>query len=211
MIRKIGRRFFNMIWNHKRKKIINIYREKIEKIEMPTIFSSSCIGGVVYHEFGKKFTSPTINLYMRCEDFIKFCENFDYYFTLEMEPYVGEIKRDYPICKLGDLTLFMVHYKTFEEARDKWNARKSRVNRDNIRIVATDRDGCNKELKDRFQRLPYQKVMFTHLPDEEHKDCFYIRGYETEGQVGTIVEHEGVMSGRRYLDQFDWVEFLGNE
>ena len=175
---------------------------------MPTIFSCNCTGGVMYHDLGVRFISPTINLYMSCEDFIKFCENFEYYFSLDMEPYVGSIKREYPICTLGNLTLFMVHYNSFEEARDKWNERKLRVDRNNIRIIATDRDGCTEELKDRFQKLPYKKVMFTHLQDKKHKDCFYIRGYETESQVGTIVEHEGRISGRRYLDQFNWVKFL---
>lgn len=208
MVRKIYYKFCNKIWQQKRNKINRVYREKIRENEVPTIFSCNCTGGVMYHDLGMKFLSPTVNLYMPCEDFIKFCENFEYYFSLEMKPYVGMIERNYPICTLGDLTLFMVHYKSFEEAKNKWDERKERVKRDNIRIIATDRDGCTDELKDRFQSLPYKKVMFTYLPDEKHKDCFYIRGYETEGQVGTIVEHEGKISGRRYFDQFDWVVFL---
>ena len=44
----------------------------------PTIISCNCIGGIIYNELNLQFLSPTINLYMNCEDFIKFCENMEY-------------------------------------------------------------------------------------------------------------------------------------
>lgn len=208
MIHKIYNRICRGIWKLRRKQICIQYREKAKKCETPTIFSCNCTGGVMYHELEWKFLSPTVNLYMSCEDFIKFCENFEYYFSIELEPYEGEIVREYPICTLGDLTLYMVHYRSFEEARDKWNERKKRVNKYNIRIIATDRDGCTEDLKDRFEKLPYKKVLFTHLPDKMHESCFCIKGYENDVQVGTVVEAEGKISGKRYYDQFDWVGFL---
>ena len=208
LVTKIYRRICNYIWQKKRKKINAEYREKMLGCDVPTIFCCNCTGGVMYHDLGERFLSPTVNLYMPCEDFIKFCENYEYYFSLEMQPYNGNIKRDYPICTLGDLTLFMVHYSSFEEAKNKWNERKLRIKRNNIRVIATDRDGCTDELKERFQALPYKKVMFTHEPDIRYKDCFYIQGFEKEEQVGTVVEHEGLVSGLRYYDQFDWVDFL---
>ena len=36
----------------------------------------------------------------------------------------------------------------------------------------------------------------------------YIKGFENENQVGTVLESEGKISGKRYYDQFDWVKFL---
>lgn len=208
IINKVYNRICLLIWKKRRKKINRENRKKVEGCCMPTIFSCNCTGGVMYHELGEKFLSPTVNMFMSCEDFIKFCENFEYYFSLEMKPYIGEIKREYPLCVLGDLLLYMVHYDSFQEAKEKWNDRKQRVKRDNIRVIATDRDGCNEELKERFEKLPYKKIMFTHLPDEKSDNCFYIRGFEQEEQVGTLVEPDGKLSGNRYYDQFDWVNFL---
>ena len=45
-----------------------------------TLFSNNCLGGVFYHDAGRQFTSPTVNLAFDGEDFIKFLENpFKYY------------------------------------------------------------------------------------------------------------------------------------
>ena len=210
LIKKIFNRICLLIWEKKRKKINKDNQKRIKGNDIPTIFSCNCTGGVMYHDLDERFLSPTVNMFMLCEDFIKFCENYEYYFSLEMKPYNGEIKRPYPLCRLGDLILYMVHYDNFEEAKEKWDARKKRVKKDNIRIIATDRDGCTDELKDRFGKLPYKKIMFTHLPDDR-ENSFYIKGYEQEQQVGTIVEHEGKISGKRYYDQFDWVKFLAEK
>lgn len=210
MIRKIINRISNIIWKNKRKKYLKKLKKSIIVEEIPTIISCNCTGGVMYHDLGMKFCSPTINLYMSCSHFVKFCENLSYYLNYELTEYVGEIKRDYPIAKLDDLTLFLVHYSTFDEAKIKWEERKQRVNMNNIRIIGTDRDGCTNELKNRFEALPYKKVMFTHLYDNEHNSCFYIKGYENDKQVGTVVEPDGRISGKRKFDQFDWVDFLLN-
>lgn len=221
IIRKIKNRVSNFIWKKKRSKLIKKNIEYIKGKNIPTVLSCNCTGGVMYHELGAKFMSPTINMFMCCEDFIKFCENLDYY--LKVDPVSSEhdlnwhLKEknidgsntdvEYPVMLLDDLTLFMVHYHSFEEARDKWNDRKRRVDFNNIRVIATDRDGCTEELKNRFEELPFQKVMFTHLPDKNHKHCFYIKGFENDDQVDALAKDSSI-SGKRYYDQFDWVDFI---
>lgn len=210
MIRKIINRISNIIWKFNRIRYMKKVKSSITIKEVPTIISCNCTGGVMYHDLGLKFNSPTINLYMECEHFIKFCENLPYYLNCEMMTYEGEIERNYPIAQLGDLILYLVHYKSFEEAKNKWDVRKKRVNMENIRVIGTNRDGCTNELKNRFEALPYKKVMFTHIYDKEHNSCFYIKGYENDKQVGTVVEPDGRISGKRKFDQFDWVDFLLN-
>ena len=49
--------------------------------------------------------------------------------------------------------------------------------------------------------------MFTHLPDD-FKSSFYIKGFENKTEVGTVVSHQGDFGGKRYYDQFDWINFL---
>lgn len=208
MIKTIIKKILSKIWNANRKKVNSYYTKNITNSDF-TIFSCNCTGGVLYHDLGRQFISPTINLYMPCEDFIKFCENPKKYLELEMKEYTGNVKRDYPIATLGDLTLFLVHYKTIEEAREKWNQRNQRINWDNIFVVGTNRDGFNQELSDRFDALQYPKVLFTNKPDD-NPNHFYIKGFENEEQVGTIVEPSNRLSGKRYYDQFDWVKFFNN-
>ena len=166
------------------------------------------------HDLSLKFKSPTVNLFFRAEDFIKFCENLKYYLSIEEfveckdTKIIGE--RTYPVAYLDDLTLFLVHYRSVKEAQDKWNERKKRVNWDNIVILNTDREGMTNELKDRFEQLPYRKVMFVNRPDETHKSSFYIRGYENQDSVGIITDHD-TWDGKRPIDQFDWVGFLNGD
>ena len=148
---------------------------------------------------------------MKAEDFIKFCEKLEYYLSVErMEKcydpaIIGE--RQYPIAYLDDIILYLVHYQSVEEAQEKWNERKKRVDKNKIVIINTDREGMTEELKDRFEAIPYKKVMFVHQPDEKHPSLFYISGYEQEPSVGIITEHIG-WKGLRPIDQFNWVDFL---
>lgn len=83
----------------------------------------NCTGGILSHDLGLQFKSPTVNLFFRAEDFIKFCENLKYYLSIEefVECKNSEIigERKYPVAYLDDLTLFLVHYRSVKEAQDK--------------------------------------------------------------------------------------------
>ena len=176
-----------------------------------TILSMNCTGGILYHELGLPFLSPTINLYIQAEDFIRFCERLEDYLAIDTmteckDPaIVGD--RTYPVAWLGDIKLFLVHYHSVAEAQEAWNRRKKRLAWGNIAVIATDRDGMTDALKERFEKLPYRKVMFVHRPDTKHASCFYLKGYEQEDSVGIITEPTG-WRGMRPIDQFDWIGFL---
>lgn len=87
---------------------------------------------------GIQFASPTINLYIRPNEFVKFISNIDYYLSLELI----EIPHPapYPVGMLGDITLYLKHYGTFQEAKEKWEERCKRINRNKIYLMMTDRD-----------------------------------------------------------------------
>ena len=206
------------VYNHLREKVwyrahlslCSRYRNSFSNSEV-TIISTNCTGGILYHDLGLEFLSPTINLYFRAEDFLKFCENMNYYLSIDEMVECNDPSiigsRQYPIAYLGDLLIFLVHYDSVTEAQEKWNKRKRRMNYKKIVILSSDRDGMTEELKDRFERLPYKKIMFVHNPDKKHSNTFYIKGYEEEECVGIITDHIG-WKGKRPIDQFDWVAFL---
>lgn len=205
-INKIKNRVWLSRWKSKHIQVQNDYRKRYCG-EAPTIISHNCIGGVLSHELGLKFLSPTVNLFMVNEDFIKFCENLEYYLSLEIMPYHGEIKREYPLGTCGDLVLYFVHYNSFDEAKKKWNDRRKRVNLDNIYIIATDRDGFNENLLQRFEKLPYKnKKLFSHVPIKNSEDIVYIKGYENNSQIEPLTNK--VDGGYYLIDQFDWVSWL---
>lgn len=59
---------------------------------------------------------------------------------------------------LGDIELHFNHYKSFEEAEQKWYERKQRMNEERLFVeMQTD----SEELAERFDKLPFkQKVVF---------------------------------------------------
>lgn len=67
-------------WKHEKRNIENRKRLKNKEI---SIISTNCIGGVLSHDLGLQFKSPTVNLFFRAEDFIKFCENLEYYMSID--------------------------------------------------------------------------------------------------------------------------------
>lgn len=201
----------NRVWRFFKNQRCKSYRKRYTNKDV-SIISMNCTGGILYHDLGLKFLSPTVNMYMRAADFIKFCENLEYYLTVdEMRPCRDETligNRKYPLAWLDDILLFLVHYKSVEEAQQKWNERKKRINRDKIVILDNDREGMTPELMNRFEKLPYKKVMLLHQPIEGHPSCFhYLPGYEKEECVGIITDGNGWF-GLRPIDKFDWVRFL---
>lgn len=198
------------IWRVFKKYRDKQYRNRFTNQDI-TIFSMNCTGGILYHDLGLQFLSPTVNLYIKAEDFIKFCENLKHYLSIDKmipckEPDIVE-DRKYPVAYLGDILLYLVHYHTVEEAQQKWNSRKKRINWEKIVIFNNDREGMTVDLKERFEALPYKKIMFTCQPDDLHPSCYYLHGYEKEECVGIITDGKGWF-GKRPIDQFDWVKFL---
>lgn len=177
--------------------------------DCPSIISCNCIGGVMCHDLGLPFKSPTVNLFLSSGDFLTFVENLEYYLSLEVVQDVSHPELTYPVGKVGDLTLYFMHYKTFEEARDKWNARRKRVDYQKIFVVAQDseisREPYTPELMKRFQALPYEKVLFSYR-DYSLPDCVQNNVLSAAYPPGSILLFR--RSGYRYLDQFDWVNWL---
>lgn len=104
-----------------------------------TIISSNCIGTRLYQSARKEYTSPTVNLWINPTDFIKFTENLNFYLNENLTEFTDP-EKNYPCAKLADIRIYFQHYKSFEDAKEKWEERKRRICMDNILVIFTDRD-----------------------------------------------------------------------
>ncbi len=206
IIRTFSRKFSRKYLNRR-----NIKRLKNTDFSLIT---ANCIGGVISHDLGLRFLSPTVNLFFMPEDYLKFCESLREYTALplvEIEPPNGE---KYPCGSLGDITVYGMHYKTFEEFEHKWRERCERINFDNLYFAMSRRDNCTEDLVKRFDNLPHKnKVIFVDRPMPEIKSAFYIKGTESKNEKDSIInvlEYKGEYTGKRYIDDFDYVSFLNN-
>lgn len=176
-----------------------------------SIISSNCNGCVVCHDLGVRFNSPTVNLYMTAEDYLKFVSNLKEYLQADLV----ELKQEefqYPVGLLnGEIKLYFQHYKTFDEAYMKWHDRCKRVNFDNIFFMMTDRDKCSDDLVFQFDNLPYKnKLIFTAKEYPNFKSAVYCSEFKDDGCVGIMSDFSGI-NGKRYYDKyFDFVRWLND-
>lgn len=173
-----------------------------------SLIASNCNGAIILHDLKLKFNSPFVNLWIKPKDFIKMLKNLKYYMDCELS-FTNEEDIAYPIGIIDDIKIYFQHYKSEEEAKNKWNERRRRINYDNLFVLFTDRDGCTKQDLIDFDNLEYKnKAVFVHKPLPDIKSAIYIKGFEQNDSVGICMDYRGLFSLKRYYDDFDYVTWF---
>lgn len=175
-----------------------------------TWLSSNCTGAIITHELQCPFNTPTVNLYIEPKDFLKFVSDLDGYKDKEFT-YLPELseKCGYPVARLDDITVYFVHYHTYEEGVAKWKQRYERINKANIFVMMSERDGCTYEDLENFDQLPYKnKIVLTKKKYPDIKSSVYISGFEDRDQLGDVFRMRKKLSLTKYYDEFDFVSWL---
>ena len=191
------------LWN-----TINKYkRKRLKNIDF-SVIASNCNGAFILHVLGLQFRSPFVNLWLQPKDFIKFLGNLKHYMDTPLE-FTTEEEIDYPIGLLDDVKIYFQHYNSEDEALQKWNERKARINYDNLFVLFKENSKVTKEDLIDFDKLDYQnKIVFTHKPYPDIKSAFYIRGFEDKGSVGDCFAYMPDKPYMKYYDQFDYVKWF---
>lgn len=138
-----------------------------------TIISNNCWGSFTYQKYGLIYRTPTIGLSIMEEDFVKMCQNLKYYMCnakfIFIKPEESKYYEflssmgsnlEYPIGLLDDIEVHFIHYKTEQEAIEKWERRAMRINWNKILIKLSDRGQMTLELLKNFSELPYEHKVF---------------------------------------------------
>jgi uncharacterized protein (DUF1919 family) len=190
--------------------IINFLNRKKLKNHDFTILSNNCTGSLITHDLGKRFLTPTVNLFLWTEDFVKLLENLDYYLHKEIEQIFKE-GINYPVGRLADIEIYFMHYNNIQEAKEKWYERIKRINYKNLYILMVDNDGCTDEIIQRFEQLPFKnKVFLTNKIYKNYKSAFYIKGFEKEQNITDISLYKNIF-GQKFYDNFSYIKWLNNE
>lgn len=174
------------------------------------LLCNNCTGGVILHDLGLPFNTPTINMGIRNpEEFLYFVENIGELIHEE----VHELDYDkynhpagYLLHKGNTIDVVFTHYNSFEEGRRKWLERMKRVDLNNIYILY-EGPHVTTAFLERFSKLPYKKVVLSNIKEVDYP--FY-HGYSfyKEWKYGKILEYKSLFSVKRYLDEFDYVSFF---
>lgn len=178
-----------------------------------SIICSNCVGGVISHNLGLRFNSPTVNVFLYPKDYLKLIYHLRHYMNVKKMPKdrTESALTGYQVGILDDIRLYFGHCPDFEWAREKWFERCRRVNYDNLYFIMIQRDGCSEEDLRKFDRYPSRhKVVFTTRERPDIKSAYYIPGATQDGQVIDLVGYKSKTTGRRWIDDFDYVSFLND-
>lgn len=173
-----------------------------------SIICNNCFGGMLYHDLGLKFLSPTVNLYFDMGDYIEFLENLEFYLNCELTD--AGIEGEIVGLLNNKIKLYGVHYSTFDELKQKWEERRRRINYDNLYVIGAYRDGCTDDLVKRFCKLPYKnKIFLSHKYVEcENNDCLVIMKNNKRYNEFPGADKMASCKQRLYDETFDFINWL---
>lgn len=173
-----------------------------------TIIASNCVGTMIYQDMGLPVCSPTINLTIPMNDFVRFAEKLEWY----LKQTLCRIEESGVFCPVGaldDVKIYFTHYDTWERAARKWRLHSRRVDLNRLFFIGCEKDGCTYETLERFERLPLRnRVILTKKAYPEFSSAFPIRGLDGQGEMGDLTAFRKGFWLRRYMDDFDYIEFL---
>lgn len=190
--------------------IANINKIRIKNKEF-TIISNNCWGGVFYERNNLKYLTPTVGLMLYADDYIKFIYNIKEYLNKELQfinieqskykNYLKKINYQAPIGVLGDIEIIFMHYKTEEEAKEKWDSRKGRINWNRIIYKFSDANLCNYKHLQKFQEFEAKnKICFTTMKYEDIESIPIKKYYNRECIIDDIKYYNRYFNMYKYLN-----------
>ena len=185
-----------------------------------TLISRDCIGGIVYHQLGLRFLSPTINLFFTPEDFNYFCLYLKEYIAGELKEYKDE-NVDYPVgllfpkgnINLKPIRIDFMHYASFNEASYKWNERKKRINWNNIYVVSSfcypgEVKTYSPEIVKKWNLIKYKKMIFVDQKYGFDNEYILNKPEECKEYAWLLFENDKNNPWKRTFNEFDFIKFL---
>lgn len=182
-----------------------------------TLITRDCIGGVLYHQLGLKFLSPTINLFFTPQDFNYFCLHLKSYIDGRLEESLDD-NLPYPVGVLyprigKTIKVYFMHYDSFEIAKAKWEERKKRINYDNLFVISsccysTEIETLTPEIIKEWNKIKYKKVI---LVDKKYgfDNEFVINKPEAcEEFAWLLYSPDKNDPSRRTFNEFNFIKFL---
>ena len=202
--------YFNLLKKSKRLKLKN---------HNFTIISNNCCGGVIYNSLGERFNSPTINLaFIEPRDFLTFVTNLEECLNADVTDITTQANQKYPVGQISlyedrTISIHFMHYKTFSQAKLKWDERKQRINRNNLFVFMEAGIQTTDELVEEFDKLPYEnKVIITNKPYPQYKSAYFIDIYDETYSWGKLITYvPKTLKTKRYLDKFNYIKWLNGK
>lgn len=199
----------------------HIIRHKLD-LSNSIILCNNCIGGFLYHDFSQKFQSPTINLQIEADGFLRMCSNLEEYMEKTLIEYDSPDNtklfaewntHPFPIGYLGDVKIFFQHYNSFGEAKDAWEKRSKRMielikSGAQVNVIMIRKNFGGGEYK-KFEELPFtNKIYIYQMTPETFCQTDLKNAYVLRIPDGKQWFDYSLPPFFRYYDQFDFRNWL---
>ncbi|MEM9368868.1 MAG: DUF1919 domain-containing protein [Planctomycetota bacterium] len=148
------------------------------------IIARNCLGGLPYQLLKIPYRTPTVGLFFRAKDYLRFASDLPRYLSTKLS--FDTSHQAYPLGQIDDVEIHFLHYASEREAYEKWTRRVQRVDLSKVALIHTDREGVTQADLEAFEQLPYaRKVCFTAKPNPL-ASCVQITAYRDEPMVGDL-------------------------
>lgn len=199
------------IRNKARSKIVGQEMRKRLRVDALSVVSSDCTGGCLYHDLGLRFDSPFINMFLPAGDYVRVVGDLKGYLS-ETLVEASEIDGfSYPVARLGDAVVHLVHYNTVSEARMKWEERVERFDYKQPLFIMNDRNGFTPDDGKQFAcTVEDRGVIFVHSDIElgGRIHICKVEGCADDAYVPIMTGYQHLLSVHRRYDCFDFVEWI---
>lgn len=172
-----------------------------------SIICGTCAGGIIYHRLGKRFLSPTVNLWIPERDIPKLVKDLPHYMQAELK--FVESDKPYPVAMCDDIPVYFNHAETPQEAEEIWARRRGRINYDNIWVIGSDNNMTYEDIVE-FSKIPCKgKVLFAAKDYPEFDFVLPFAEYQGQNSVGQYMSnHTPVLDKFVFEKYFDYVRWL---
>ena len=121
--------------------------------------------------------------------------------------------KDYPVALCEDIQINFNHYKTEDEAREKWTERAKRVNYDNLFIIADETVNFSYDELLTISNIKCKgKCVLTLNEYPEFYFTVPLSKYNGRDKLGIYMEEKNLFTGSFPFDKdFDYVAWLNGE
>jgi uncharacterized protein (DUF1919 family) len=183
-----------------------------------TIIANNCFAGIIYRNNNIPYQSPTCGLFIMPDDYIKFIYNLKKYLSKEMQQisindskykeYLETINYSGTIGKIDDIEVMFLHYKDFEEAKNKWYKRAERINYDKIIYKFNDQNNCTYDnLKD-FQSFKAKNKLCFTAKKYNGVDSIIFEEFEKDGYVKNDTKEKIF---KKYINIYDYINSIDGD
>lgn len=198
-----------------RRILLRLARLRLRNREF-SIISNNCWGAHIYQGLRLPFATPFIGLFLSPASYLRLLAAYPRCLAPAMEfksssdeAWINQLREEqgnpWPIGQLGEgIEIHFMHYKSVEEAAEKWRRRLGRLatQPDRLFVKFCDRDESSPEQLAAFDQLPFpNKVYFT-----VQKDCA-LRCAVRIPLAEARVPHGRMLSdiSPDYFDSMDWL------